>query len=58
MPRSPNCTSVFTHTVFYGFANQADGSTASDTVAVTGLVLDRRVASVSLSRPRRTTAVS
>ncbi|MFI6070156.1 hypothetical protein ACIA5C_01055 [Actinoplanes sp. NPDC051343] len=50
--------SVYTHTVFYGFANQADGSTASDTVAVTGLVLDGRVASVSLSRPRRTAVVA
>jgi hypothetical protein len=43
----------FTRTVFYGFRATAQGASASDTVAVTGLVKDPRVASVSISRPHR-----
>ncbi|GAA3918565.1 hypothetical protein [Actinoplanes auranticolor] len=43
----------FTRTVFYGFRATSQGASASDTVAVTGLVKDPRVATVSISRPHR-----
>jgi hypothetical protein len=43
----------FTRTVFYGFRVTPQGASASDTVAVTGLVKDPRVATVSISRPHR-----
>ena len=43
----------FTRTAFYGFRGTPQGASASDTVAITGLVKDPRVATVSISRPHR-----
>ncbi|WP_306204531.1 hypothetical protein [Actinoplanes sp. RD1] len=43
----------FTRTVFYDFRAEAQGGSASDTVAITGLVKDPRVAAVSISRAHR-----
>jgi hypothetical protein len=42
---------VATTTVFYGFQARADGSSTSDTVAVTGLTRSPEVATVRISRP-------
>jgi len=39
---------LFASATFYGFTGQSDGSSSSDTVAITGLVTDNRVAHVSL----------
>jgi hypothetical protein len=43
----------FTRTVFFGFHTMPQGGSASDTVAITGLIKDPRVATVSISRPHR-----
>lgn len=49
---SPN-PFFFTRTSFYGFRGTADGASSSDTVAISGLTKDPRVATVSISRPQR-----
>jgi hypothetical protein len=49
---------LFTSTVFYDFRGHANGSSSSETVAVTGLVKSADVASVSISRPESPSVVA